>query len=53
MNKKRISLVLALALSITCIGTNVLADPYSDKSTYEQKLEENKNSYKSAQEKVD
>ncbi|MEG0308891.1 MAG: NlpC/P60 family protein [Clostridium sp.] len=53
MNKKSISLVLALAMGITCIGTNALADPYNDKSTYEQKLQENKNSYKTAQEQVD
>lgn len=53
MNKKSISLVLALALSISCIGTSVFADPNSDSSIYEQKLEENTNSYKSAQEQVD
>ncbi|WP_346940410.1 NlpC/P60 family protein [uncultured Clostridium sp.] len=53
MNKKSISLVLALALSISCIGTSAFADPNSDRSTYEQKLEENKNNYKSAQEQVD
>lgn len=53
MNKKSISLVLALALSISCIGTSAFADPNSDRSTYEQKLEDNKNNYKSAQEQVD
>ncbi len=53
LNKKSISLVLALALSISCIGTSAFADPNSDRSTYEQKLEENKNNYKSAQEQVD
>ncbi len=53
MNKKSISLVLALALTISCAGTSAFADPNSDKAKYEQKLEENKNSYKSAQEQVD
>ncbi|MEW8995407.1 NlpC/P60 family protein [Clostridium sp.] len=53
MNKKSISLVLALALSISCVGTSAFADPNSDRSTYEQKLEENTNNYKSAQEQVD
>lgn len=53
MNKKSISLVLALALTISCIGTSVYADPDSDRATYEQKLEESRNSYKSAQEQVD
>ena len=46
LNKKSISLVLALALSISCVGTSAFADPNSDRSTYEQKLEENKNNYK-------
>lgn len=53
MNKKSISLVLALALSISCVGTSAFADPNSDRSTYEQKLEENTKNYKSAQEQVD
>ena len=53
MNKKSISLVLALALTISCAGTSAFADPNSDKAKYEQKLEENRNSYKSAQEQVD
>ncbi|WP_346916221.1 NlpC/P60 family protein [Clostridium sp.] len=53
MNKKSISLILALALSISCVGTSAFADPNSDRSTYEQKLKENTNSYKSAQEQVD
>lgn len=53
MNKKSISLVLALALTISCVGTSAFADPNSDKAEYEQKLEENRNSYKSAQEQVD
>lgn len=53
MNKKSISLVLALTLSFASISTGVLADPYSDKATQEQKLAENKKNYKSAQEQVD
>jgi len=53
LNKKNISLVLALALTISCVGTSAFADPNSDKAEYEQKLEENRNSYKSAQEQVD
>lgn len=53
MNKKKISLVLALALTISCVGTSAYADPDSNSSTYEQKLAENRNSYKSAQEQVD
>lgn len=53
MSKRSISLILALALSISCVSTSVLADPYGDKATYEQKLQEESNNYKSAQEKVD
>ncbi|MEG1871006.1 MAG: hypothetical protein RR192_03300, partial [Peptostreptococcaceae bacterium] len=53
MNKKNISFVLALALSISCIGANAFADPYNEKAEYEQKLQEDTNSYKSAQEQVD
>ncbi len=53
MNKKSISLLLALALSISCMGVNAFADPNSDKSAAEQKLQEQTNNYKSAQEKVD
>ncbi len=53
MNKKSISLALAVTLATTGIGTTVFADPYSSKQEYEQKLQESKNSYKSAQEKVD
>lgn len=50
MSKKTVSLILALALSISCIGTTVFADP---NTTYQQELETNTNNYKSAQEKVD
>lgn len=53
MNKKVVSMALALALATTYIGSTVYADPYSDKAQQEQQLAESKNSYKSAQEKVD
>lgn len=53
MSKKSISFILALALSVSCIGTTAFADPYSDKTQYEQELQQQNNEYKSAQEKVD
>lgn len=52
MKKKSISLILTLALSISCVGTTVFADPNTS-TRYDQELETNTNNYKSAQEKVD
>ena len=53
MSKKTISFVLALALGISSVGSVAFADPYSDKAALEQQLQEDANSYKTAQEKVD
>lgn len=53
MNKKILSLTLAMVLATTYVGTTVSATPQTNKQKYEQQLQQSKNSYKSAQEKVD
>lgn len=53
MNKKIVALALAAALASSYVGSTAYADPYSDKTKQQQELSESKNSYKSAQEKVD
>ncbi|EQB89256.1 cell wall-associated NlpC family hydrolase [Clostridium punense] len=53
MNKKVLALALTAALATSYMGSTVYADPYSDKTSQQQKLSDDKNNYKSAQEKVD
>lgn len=53
MNRKVVSVALAMVLATSYMGSTVYADPYSDRTRQQQQYNEDKNKYKSAQEIVD